>query len=119
MAKNMKNLENISISSELDLRNNTISNLRGQSQCRRITNRLTKWSSKVPKQLDLLCHIWKTCDFFINKHNVKYIILGTYFWSNLIRIENQTVSTKKAAKKEEPLNLNPAEPDKVKMRTMN
>ena len=57
--------------------------------------------------------------FFINKHNVKYIILGTYFWFNLIEIENQTVSTKKAAKKEEPLNLNLAEPDKVKMRTMN
>ena len=78
-----------------------------------------KWSSKVPKQLDLLCYVWKTCDFFINKHKVKHIIAGTYFWSNLIKIENQTVSTKKVAKKEESLTLNLAELSEVKMRTMN
>ena len=48
--------------------------------------------------------------FFIDVYNVKYILAGTYFCRNSIKIENQTVSTKKLTKREEPLNLNLAEP---------
>ena len=51
---------------------------------------------------------------FINVRNVKYILSGTYFYSNSIKIENQAVSTKKVTKKEEPLNLNLEESNEVK-----
>ena len=95
-------------------RNNKISNLRELSQCKSITIRLTTWDSKVPKQFDLLCNKWKNCKFFfIGVHNVKYIPLGIYFCPNSIKIENETVSTKKVNKKEEQLNLNLAEPSQV------
>ena len=46
--------------------------------------------------------------FFINVHNVKYMLSGTYFCPNSIKIESQTLSTKKVTKKEElitPLRL--------------
>ena len=46
--------------------------------------------------------------------NVKWILPGTYFCPNLIKIKNLTVPTKKVTKKEEPLNLNLAKPSKVK-----
>ena len=42
---------------QFDPRNNTISNLCGQSQCKSITIRLTTLSFKAPKQFDLL---WNT-----------------------------------------------------------
>ena len=52
--------------------------------------------------------------FFINVRNVKYILSGTYFYPNSIKIENQAVSTKKVTKKEEPRNLNLEESNEVK-----
>ena len=61
--KNMKNLQNTSLL--FDPRINTISYLRGQSQCSRIIIRLTTWSSKIPKQFDLLWNTWKNCEFFL------------------------------------------------------
>ena len=48
-----------------DLRNNvisTMSNLYGQSQYKKNTNRLTRQTSKVSKQFDLLCNTWKNCE---------------------------------------------------------
>ena len=38
------------------------------------------------------------------------MLSGTYFWPKSIIIENQTMTTKKVAKKEEPFNLHLAEP---------
>ena len=52
----------------------------------------------------------KLGNFFIDLHNVKYIILVNYSCPNSIDIENQMVSTKKVTKKEEPINLNLGEP---------
>ena len=70
------------------LRKNSISSLSGQSQCKSITIRLTP-SFKVPKQFGLLYNIWKNCEnVFIDVHNVKYILSGTYFCPNSIKIEN-------------------------------
>ena len=40
-----------------------------------------------------------------------------YFCLNSIKTENQTLPTKKLSKKEEPLNLNYAEPSEVKSLT--
>ena len=60
LKKSMKNLQNILV--WFDLRNNTISNLRRQSQCKCITTRLTTWSSNIPKQFHLLCNTWKNCE---------------------------------------------------------
>ena len=51
---------------------------------------------------------------FINVHNVKYILPGTYFCPNSIKTENQAVSTKKVTEKEESLNLNLVESSEVK-----
>ena len=51
-----------------------------------ITISLTAWSSKVPKQYDLLCGTWKHCH--IDKQNVKYILWDTYFCPISIKIEN-------------------------------
>ena len=79
-----------------------------------ITIRLTIWSSKVPKQFDLLCNAWKNCGIFlINVHNLKHILSATYFCPNSIKIENQALATTKLTK-EEPLNLNLAELSEVK-----
>ena len=44
--------------------------------------------------------------------NVKYILSDTYFCPKSIKVENWTVS--KVTKKEEPLNLNLAEPSEAK-----
>ena len=52
--------------------------------------------------------------FFVSICNVNYILSGTYFCPNSIKIENQAVSTKKVTKKEEPFNLNLAESKEVK-----
>ena len=59
-------------------------------------------------------YIKKTKCFFINVCSVKYILSGTYFCPNSIKIKNQAVSTKNVTKKEEPLNLNLAESSEVK-----
>ena len=53
-------------------------------------------------------------ELFYRCVNVKYILSGTFFSPTSIKIENQTVSTKKMTKKEEPLNLNLVEPSEVK-----
>ena len=50
----------------------------------------------------------------INVYNVKYILPGTCFCSNSIKIENQAVPTEKVTKKEESINFNPEESSKVK-----
>ena len=52
--------------------------------------------------------------FFINVRNVKYILSGTYFCHNSIKIENQAVSTKKMTKKEKLLNWNLEESSEMK-----
>ena len=39
----------------------------------------------------------------MNVYKVKYMLSGTYFCLNSIKIENQTESTKKVTKNEEPL----------------
>ena len=105
-AKNVRKLQNIPFL--FDLRNNTISNLCEQPQCKSVTIRLTRWSSRVEKQFDLLCNTWRNCKiFFINVHNIKYILSGTYFCPSSVKIENQAVSAiKNVTKMEEPLNLN-------------
>ena len=86
-----------------------------QPQCKSITIRLTTWSSKVPKQFDLLWNTRKSWEvFFINVYNVKYILPGTHFCPKSIKTENKAVSTKKVTKKEEPINLNLAESSEAK-----
>ena len=52
--------------------------------------------------------------FFINVHNGKYILSGTYFCPNSIKNENKAVLTKKVTKRKDPLNLNLAESSEVK-----
>ena len=46
-------------------------------------------------------------------HDLKYILSGTYFCPNSIKIENQALATTKLTK-EEPLNLNLAGLSEVK-----
>ena len=65
-----------------------------------------KFQSKFQNSLIYYAIHEKIVNFFINKHNVKHILSGTYFCPNSTKIENQAVSTKKVTKKEEPLNLN-------------
>ena len=50
----------------------------------------------------------------IDVQNIKYILSDTYFCLNSIKIEKETVSSKKLTKKEEPMNLNLARPNNVK-----
>ena len=57
----------------------------------------------------------KNGPFFIDVQNVEYIS-DAYFCPNSIKIENQTAS--KVTRKEEPFNLNHAEPSEVKRLTL-
>ena len=50
----------------------------------------------------------------IDVQNIKCILSDTYFCLNSIKIEKETVSSKKLTKKEEPMNLNLAGPNNVK-----
>ena len=61
--KKMKTLQKRIILSNFDLRNNTISNLSGQSQCKSIANRLTTLKFQSPKKVWFTMKIYRKKNF--------------------------------------------------------